>query len=64
MQSFKIIGLLVLGKKFFFTIHGRGGHIGPVYTSFRPPPPRPDLWRLHMKFGFTTGRAVSEEKSF
>ena len=37
---------------FFFTIYGRGGHLGHVThmprTNFRSPYPR----RLHIKFGF------------
>ena len=36
----------------FFTIYGRGGHLGHVtwtiYTNFSSPIPR----RLHIKFGF------------
>ena len=46
----------------FFTIHGRGGHLGhvtwTVLTNFRSPIP----WRLDMKFDF--GKAVFEEKKF
>ena len=55
MPSFKIIGLLVLEKKFFlkvFTIYGHGGHLGhltwTIYINFRSPFSR----RHHMKFDF------------
>ena len=64
MPSFKIIGLLVLEKKFFlkvFAIYSHGGHLGHVtwtiYTNFRSP----FLRMLHMKFGFDWPK---EEKIF
>ena len=55
IPSFVKIGLPVLEKKIFegfFTIYGRGGHLGHVAqmprTNFRSPYPR----GLHIKFGF------------
>ena len=60
VSSFVEIGPLVQEKifeGFFFTINGRGGHLGHVtdmpQTNFRSPYP----WRLHIK-------AVSEDKIF
>ena len=60
------IGLPVLEEKIFegfFTIYGRGGHLGHVTemsrTNFRSPYQR----RLHIKFGLI-GQAVSEKKMF
>ena len=53
--KFREIGPPVLEKKIFegfFTIYGRGGHLGHVTqmprTKFRSPYPR----RFHIKFGF------------
>ena len=55
MPNFKIIELLILEKKIFkgfFTIYGRGGHLGHVtwtiYTNLGSPFPM----RLNIKFGF------------
>ena len=55
MLRFKIIGLLVLEKKFFkvFTIYGHGGHLGHV------------TWTIHINFRSPfQGLAVSEKKTF
>ena len=45
----------------FFTIYGRGGHLGHVThmprTNFRSPYPR----RLHIKFGFDRPSGFGEE---
>ena len=45
----------------FFTIYGRGGHLGHVTkmpgTKFRSPYPR----RLHIKFGFDRPRGFGED---
>ena len=65
MPSFKIIGLLVLGKIFeVFTIYGmHGGHFGHVtctiYINVLSYFPR----RLHMKMALFD-QAVSEKKMF
>ena len=52
--SFVEIGLLVLEKKIFsfFTIYGRGGHLGHVTQMPRTKFRSPYLRRLHLKFGF------------
>ena len=63
MQSFKIIGLLVLEKMFLkvFTIHGHGGHLGHVtltiYITFHSLFPE----GLHMKFGIDWPSGFREE---
>ena len=49
------------GEEDFFTIYGRGGHLGHVTqmprTNFRSPYPR----RLHIKFGFDRASGFGEE---
>ena len=48
-------------RVFFFTIYGRGGHLGHVIqiprTNFRSPYP----WMLHTKFGFHRPSGFREE---
>ena len=64
IPSFVKISLQVLEKKIFegfFTIYGRGGHLGHVTQipriNFRSPYPR----RLHIKFGFGRASGFGEE---
>ena len=65
IPSFMKIGQPVLEKKIFegfFTIYGRGGHLGHVtqmpQTKYRSPYPK----RLHLKFGFDRPSAFGEER--
>ena len=64
IPNFVKIGLPVLEKKIFegfFTIYGRGGHLGHVthmpQTNFCSPYPR----RLQIKFGFDWASDFGEE---